>query len=249
MELKSLVLGILFSMGIFAVKSGVGLNYLVRRAKRPGTILGVLCGWSGAYLIVFGLVFYILRYIDFLGNIEMIQNLISSGMLVHVAMAAFMAAYGLMLLKKRDHAGKSASGWLLLVFPCPVCLTVILFTLAFLLAYFPATGWGAVLATYAGFVGVALLTLVLMKTIFAKEHFSPEAVLGSAMLLIAVYFIVSIVIMPQFGDIEKIYRLAAYQGRHTEISLDHAGWLGLTIAAFFTMGFTSTRRTIRRIKN
>jgi len=38
MELKSLVLGLLFSLGIFALKSGAGLFYRLRRET----------GWGGA---------------------------------------------------------------------------------------------------------------------------------------------------------------------------------------------------------
>ncbi len=246
MELKSLILGVLFSLGLFAVKSGAGLNYFLMRSRNRKRNAGVLFLWSAGYLIVFLTVFSVLKRFDFLRHIDSVQRFIQSGMLIHVLMAVFMAIYGLMLLKKKTHDGGNASGWLLLVIPCPVCLTVILFTLAFLLAYVPDMGWAAVVAAWAGFTGLAFATIFLMKTFFASYRSTPESLLGTAMLLISAYFLLSVMIMPQFGDIDNIYRLAAYKGTHKKISPGHVVLLSSILAGLFIAGFASARKTIRR---
>lgn len=246
MELKSLILGVFFSMGIFAVKSGAGLNYILMRSRNRKRNTGVLFLWSAGYLIIFLTVFSVLKRFDFLRHVDSVQRFIQSGMLIHVLMAVFMAVYALMLLRQKTHDGKSASGWLLLVIPCPVCLTVILFTLAFLLAYFPDMGWETVVAAWAGFTVLAFVTIFLMKTVFAGCRSTPEALLGAAMLLISGYFLLSIMIMPQFGDMDKIYRLATYQGQNKDVPLAHIWTLSVVVTVLFLAGFISSKSTMRR---
>jgi predicted transporter len=245
MEMKSLILGMVFSMGIFAVKSGVGLHYFAVRTRHLKSTVVVLLSWSGGYLLLFWLMFAVLRQFDFLQHIEMVQDLVTSGMFVHTAMAILMGVYGLILLQK-THVPKKSRLWMLLVFPCPLCLMVILLSLGFLLSYFPDIRWEILSAVWAGFVGIALATLLIMKTVVAGKRSMPESLLGAAMLFIAAYFVLSVMLMPQFGDIDKIYRLATYQGDHTKTSLTQIAGMILILAVFFMMGFASGKKTMRR---
>ena len=114
-------------------------------------------------------------------------------MCLHILLAGFMALWGIMLLKGGDKAKKARIGWLAMVIPCPVCLVVIFFSVAFFLAYFP-TGRGlAIYPAYGSFVGIILLTLILLALWQKKVNAYSEVFLGAAMLLISSYFLLSVI--------------------------------------------------------
>jgi hypothetical protein len=69
--------------------------------------------------------------------------------------------------------------------------------------------------------------------------------LGGFMLLVAAYFILSVTIMPQFADLDKVYRLAGYGS-------DLPGWdssrllpTAAVLVAAFLIGWGNTYRKIR----
>jgi predicted transporter len=61
------------------------------------------------------------------------------------------------------------------------------------------------------------------------------------MVLISIYFLLSVIILPQFGNVGKVYRLAAYQGETQIVGSSELLLLTSVIAAFFVWGFI--RRT------
>jgi predicted transporter len=65
------------------------------------------------------------------------------------------------------------------------------------------------------------------------------------MMLIAVYFLLSVTIMPQCADIDKIYRLAMYQGEAHSQSMSHALLFSVLALAAFVGGFALKLKTIR----
>lgn len=242
MELKSLLLGLFFSVGIFAVKSGIGLYYFWGWKKGLKSKLGLLCLFGVIYYFIFMVSSHILEKIDFLKYFETVQNFLKTGMLIHILMAGLLLIWGVALLKRQRGDRKKTYGWALLAVPCPVCVTVIFFTVAFLLSYFPDSGDAAVLSAYAGFVGINLLTMILLGFWQTRSNSTPESLLGTAMLIIAAYFFLSVIIMPQFGDLDKIYRLAQYKGENQMMNIKHTVFLYVLIAASFTVGFLSMRR-------
>ncbi len=156
MELKSLFLGIFFSLGIFAIKTGIGLHYFfVKKSLKVKTAIMTI--YSGVYFILFLLSYFLLKKIDFLQYFEQAQSFFKSGMFIHVIVAGLMAVWGIALLKQsnknyKEKNHKGSYGWLVLVIPCPVCMTVILFTVAFLISYFPKSGITAVMGGYTAFI-------------------------------------------------------------------------------------------------
>ena len=94
MVYKSLILGILFGIGIFAVKSGVGLAYVCGRQSSSGRRAATLSVFAGLYGLVFLAMFLLLGWIDPVGHLPAIQRFLQSGMLVHLAMAGLMAGWG-----------------------------------------------------------------------------------------------------------------------------------------------------------
>ncbi|MCI5133244.1 MAG: hypothetical protein D3904_17450 [Candidatus Electrothrix sp. EH2] len=53
MELKSLILGLVFSVGIFALKSGAGLSYLLQREQSKLKQGAALSGFVLSYGLLF----------------------------------------------------------------------------------------------------------------------------------------------------------------------------------------------------
>lgn len=212
MELKSLILGILFSVGIFAVKSGVGLYYFLgqRQSLKMKMVWGML--YCGLIFFIFRFSACILKKVDFLQHVEAMQTFFKSGMTMHVLLAGLLAIWGVGLLKRGADHNRKDLRWLAMVIPCPVCLGVILVSIAFLLAYFPDADDMVAMWACAGFLTINLLTMAVLTIWRSQTGSTHEQVLGMAMLLIAVYFFLSVILIPQFSDIDAVYRLARYTG-------------------------------------
>jgi predicted transporter len=105
-----------------------------------------------------------------------------------------------------------------------------------------------VLALYLAFVLISLATLIGIERYRKRRAMPPESFLGGAMILIAVYFFLSVTVLPQFADVDNIYRLAMYPVETPSQKVVHlVPFFILTAAAFIGgYGFTSTK--IRSIK-
>ncbi len=247
MAYQSLILGILFSVGIFAVKSGIGVAYVVSRQNKKKAKGACWILFALAYLVVFAVAFIILRKVDLIQHLSVIQNFIKSGMAVHLIMAALMFAWGGILLKKENGMSGSSKGWLMLVVPCPVCITVILFSLGFLMAYFPDKMERVAGLLYFGFLAVSALTVVVLSVLRRQRQTSPESLLGLTMMLIAIYFFLSVTVMPQFADMDRIYRMALYEGKPTDVEMLPVFMAIIFTAMAFFAGYGFRLRQIRRV--
>ncbi|MFH0995403.1 MAG: DUF2162 domain-containing protein [Pseudomonadota bacterium] len=245
MELKSLFLGILFSVGIFGIKAGAGLHYRLSRENRPGVRWGICLGFAGMYGVLFAGFAAGLHHLDILADFENIQQFLKGGILVHFVMACLMLAWGVALLKSRGDERRGSLGWLALVVPCPVCMTVIGISVAFILAVFPNAATGSVLMFYLAFVTLSFLTTAFMAKFEKWFSRSPEALLGSAMMIIAAYFLLSMLVMPQFSSLDEVYRLAARSGGDTETA-ERTVWPAFGVSlALFGVGYLNMRRRMQ----
>jgi predicted transporter len=242
---KSLILGVLFSIGIFAVKSGVGIAYVMARQQRARLKAAAVILFAVAYGLVFGLAALMLHRLDPVRNLTAIQTFIQSGMLVHLVMAGLMMIWGVILLKQTPGLPSGSRGWMILVLPCPVCATVIVFATAFCLSCFPDHFLLVVSSLYLAFLSISLLTMAVAQGYQRRMAQSSEAFLGGAMLLIATYFIVSVTVMPQFADLDKVYRMAGYHAKTQPQDTLAVALVLLLVAATFTVGYGTTIKKIR----
>ncbi len=246
MELESLFLGLTFTIGIFALKSGVGLHYLfTRRHSLKGRIL-LSIGSALAYFFIFFVSYLILKKINMIEYYNTFQGFFRSGMYIHSFMAAGLIIWGIYLLKNDGKQQEMSRAFYLLIIPCPLCASVIFLTTAFLMTYFPHAGLPVVMGAYLFFLTINFLTILCLILSDVKPDSVPEHTLGAAMLLIAVYFILSVIVMPQFGDIDKIYRIAAYRGEKAFISTRNILSLLTAMSTFFMVGYLIKKRKIRR---
>ena len=237
MELKTLFIGIVFAMGIFAVKSGVGIHYLLTRKEGRKSRLTFLSFYSLVYLFLFLSCAYIIHNIDIISYFETVQRFLKYGMVLHVLMAGGLLIWGVLLLRSSGKSGNGKHAWMALIIPCPVCITVIFLSLSFLISYFPDAVHLAAISAYVAFMGIISATIIIMAFWRYNSSSTPELNIGAAMVLIAIYFLLSIIILPQFGNVGRIYRLAAYRGETQMIGLNEWVPLFCVITAFFVWGF------------
>jgi len=236
-ELKTLFIGIVFAMGIFAVKSGVGIHYLLSLKEKGVRKLTFLFLYGLVYLFLFLACAYIIHQIDIIQYFETLQKFLQYGMVLHVLMAAGLLTWGILLLKGSGKSHKGQHAWIAFLVPCPVCITVIFLSLSFLISYFPHAVHLAAFSAYLAFMGIVIATIIIMTFWRYGTKSTPEMTMGISMVLISVYFLLSIIILPQFGNVGSVYRLAAYQGETQTMSITELLSLTGVIAAFLVWGF------------
>jgi hypothetical protein len=147
------------------------------------------------------------------------------------------------------HGTKKAQGsygFLALILPCPVCLSVVTMSLACLVLYFPNQALLGTALLYVGFVlaaGAAGLSLI-FNLLGHGENL--ERSLGLAMITIASYFMISALVLPQFGQIDRVYRLASYSEESAKSLPLNGVWLLVIILALAFLGFLWGRFRARR---
>jgi predicted transporter len=246
MEYQSLILGILFSIGIFAIKSGAGMAYLFS-GQRIKTKLLVFFIIGFSYLIVYFAACYVIHIIDPVKHLVRIKQFMQSGMTIHLIMALFMMIWGILLLKQSNSVHhKGSKGWILLTLPCPVCMTVIFISTGFLITLFPQKPVLVAGGLYASFIFVNLITVLFISFYRKYRDVDPESFLGGIMLLIAVYFFLSVTVMPNFSDLDKVYRLAMYKGKGQTSELIHLVPFSVITALTFFYGFADKLIKIKR---
>ena len=240
MVLKSLFLGIVFSMGIFAVKSGFGLNYYL------GTCHGTpkRLGGTAVFTVLYGLIFIfctaLISTTDIMAWFPLFQLIISHAMTLHFFLAILMGLWSISLIKNSHTNSVKTRSWMLLALSCPVCMVVIFLSVAFLSAYAPGHLNQAVSLLFMGFMGLNLGTLAVLSIRERHRHTPPEHLLGNAMLFIAIYFLLSVIIMPQFTGIEEIYSLSLHASPPEQSFLMEKRWSFALIALMFISGTLTT---------
>ncbi|MDR3153661.1 MAG: DUF2162 domain-containing protein [Deltaproteobacteria bacterium] len=269
MELKSLWLGLLVSMLAFSVKTGLGWSYLWLRCP-PKRRLPATLGIMLLYLALFGGVLALVTRVNIIAHYEFLAPLWQSGVTLHWLVAAFLLLWGLVLLRSEtgeagdpaapsgpaessagacaccSSSASSSRGWLALVIPCPVCLSVILMSLSGLVLYFPERSLAATGLLYLAFLGVAAVAGTLMILGKAGDSEPLEHTLGLVMILIASYFILSALVMPQFSSVGRVYRLASYSKEEVFQWGPGAVALLASLAILLSLGFFRGLRSARR---
>ena len=245
MELKTLFIGIVFAMGIFAVKSGVGIHYLLTRREGKKTTISHLSLYGLVYLFLFLACARVIERIDIISYFETVQKFLKYGMVLHVLMAGGLLIWGILLLKSRGISAKGNHAWVALIVPCPVCITVIFLCLSFLISYFPDAVHTAAVSAYLAFMAIVLVTVMAMAFWRNNSKETPELTVGNAMVLISIYFFLSVIIMPQFGNVGRIYRLAAYRGETPIAGSKDLLFMCGIIIAFLAWGFIKMTKKLK----
>ena len=247
MELKTLVLGMFIALSAFSVKVGIGWVYLCSQRSR-GQKIAISFAVLAGYAALFALVYQFVVRVNVIANYDLFLPLWRNGITLHWITAILLLIWGLYLLKSKreqdDCGSRRSKAWIALVVPCPVCAGVILMSVSCLALYFPDDAAYAVSGLFILFVSAAIIGGLAVSYMGAY----PEETLAQAMIMIALYFIVSAVVTPQFAEIGRMYRIAAYS-IETREAMQIEGWgiLG-AMALLLAAGFFHSKREIGKFR-
>lgn len=246
MEGKSLLLGFIFAVGIFAWKSGVGLFYLLSSRRTGWSKLLVPTSYALLYLALFAGVAVLVRHSDRLASLTLPEKMLSYGMPLHGLMSTVLAAWGIRLLRQRPTAAEPSRGWLVLVMPCPVCMTVIGITVVLLVSFFPNNSFVFITVAYLLFIGIGFSSTAALAYWNRSRRVRANDILGSAMLMVGAYFFLSAVFMPFFQELETVYRLAV--GKQSDSTGDwrHRLTIGAAALIVAAVGYYRQQQAMRR---
>ncbi|WNY28187.1 hypothetical protein MmiEs2_03710 [Methanimicrococcus stummii] len=188
-----IVIGILSSVFIFGLKTGIGCGF----SKTGWKAVGVLCLLYFVIALVAG---YFMDAID-------VTSFMSSPLAaaIHITLALFLLAGGIVTMKKW-HAGCDVSNktFLILVFPCPVCMAALLVSCVALSTVVDLSGIAIGALVGIVFVISILVTTFVMKNlskITAKLHINfsgtPDT-LGAVMVFIGLFYLVAAIMIPAY---------------------------------------------------
>jgi hypothetical protein len=281
MEHTGIIAGVIFGLLVFAFKAGIGIAYRLSTLSSMRQLSGkkyVILGSSVAYLMLFVGMSYLAKAMDITLYIGRLLPMLRTGTTIHILLCVSMAAWAVYLLSKRSlscslaHCNPQVAfnspktplpapasttwAWLTLALPCPVCMSVVLFSLSFLQAIFPERLLYITLGLYLIFMLTVFLSAYAFHRIKATN--SPERVLAHLMLGISGYFLLLLVISPQVQGLTEIYDLVAKQyasnpmtdtAAHTSLSaINLLGILTLLISAVtgFLMQKHRTKRAVMK---
>lgn len=200
--------GILFAFSVFGIKAGIGIG---ARIYNTGVPLGkkiIFIGANGtAYLLLFVSMYLLVTRLNLLNYLDHLSNLIQYGMLVHLLVALGMFAWGAKLLLNQHRGATLLRASLLLVIPCPVCATVILLNLTLALSLSSLTPLMTTWVLFFLFGSIIALTLAVIFP-YRRRMGSGTRFLGSAMTLISLYFLMTLILAPLYPEIKGAFAMA-----------------------------------------
>ncbi|MDP3049528.1 MAG: DUF2162 domain-containing protein [Thermodesulfovibrionales bacterium] len=239
--------GMLFSLGIFAVKVGFGLGFSGMKWK------GVLLTLS-LYLMLFVAIAVLSGHL-----IKLLEPVLRKGPYLHALMAAGMIGWGIYLLRSQKTEDKAQTKFkiqdpqfnnplpithhsLLLLVPCPVCLSAMTFStwaalnVIKLPAYIVGLGLGIV------FVGLSLLFLGITRF---KSSMSPRISLGLSMMCIGIYFMASLVLPAKIEEARGTYQSFLTEGANIDMN-NSIGVFAILFVAFVIGYFANKKVEVKQ---
>lgn len=200
--------GILVAFSAFGIKAGIGIGARVYSRAIP---LGKKVIFLGAslmvYLLLFVSMYLLVTRLNLLNYLDHLSNLIQYGMLVHLLVALGLFVWGIKLLLNQYKRASVFRASLLLALPCPICATVILLNLTLALSLSSLTPFLTTLVLFGLFGGIIVLTLGFIFP-YRRRMASGTQFLGSAMTLISLYFLMTVIIAPIFPEIKGAFTMA-----------------------------------------
>lgn len=239
------IAGILIALSAFGVKVGVAASSIVfNRSFSVYRKIKYISFIMLSYLSLFLIILFVISFIPLLSYIEHMIKTLNYGMLIHIVLAFGIFIWGLSLLKQREDQSKAGScgGAMLLSIPCPVCALVILITVSLTHFVLSIPIISAALILFGVFSGIILLTITLLSPFRKKIGEASSRFLGVVMIIISIYFILTILIAPVYQEAKDIYQLASDMTKKD--SLDLFSFVILIIAAVVLFGFGFIRYLI-----
>ena len=242
-EIIGLLIGLSFSIAVFAFKTAVGEFYFLTgnfRRKEKFLFLAVST-------LIYGILFAAAFAVNSLlreKSLFLIQNhnFFQAGIVLHLIVAAGFFLWGVLLLTaEREHYRTRC--WWLLVIPCPVCASAIFLASAFAELLLPESGWLVRLFVPCVFFLVNFFVLGILFSAVRKGGLEARGLTGRLMLFVGLYFAGLLLLVPNFDRIEQMYRVAAGSGSGGEVNYPLLVCLGgLLVAGWLFQLYKSTKQ-------
>ncbi|MBP5673467.1 MAG: hypothetical protein J6X49_13840 [Victivallales bacterium] len=239
-ELFGLFLGLLLSMGMFAVKAAVGGWHCMalHGKRRPWLLLALLV----PYLLLFEAAHWTLRTIGLASLSEFSLKYFGLGVILHLLMCVGLVIWGYKLLTHPDTHCHSDRSWLLLAIPCPVCASAILLACVMAQLLLPNASQPLRFGLPLVFTILYLATFAGLWLFHRISGTSALHLAGWMMLLIAAYFVLLLMMSPQWTQLDRIHAVASHS-----IPPSFSGTAFWSLLAVFALAFmTGLLRSPRR---
>ncbi|MDR0768166.1 MAG: DUF2162 domain-containing protein [Methanosarcinales archaeon] len=207
-----IVIGILSSVFIFGLKTGIGCGF---SKTGKGTVF-VLCLLYFAIALVAG------YFMDVLDVTSFMASPLATA--IHITLALFLLIGGIVTMKKW-HAGCDVSNktFLIMVFPCPVCMAALLVSCIALSTVVDLNGLVIGALVGAVFAISILVTTYLMRNLskVAKKlnidfDGTPDT-LGAIMVFIGLFYLIASIMIPAYISSGNVQSTAVNVFGTTEI--------------------------------
>ena len=239
--IKSLwIIGILIAFSIFGVKVGLGASAIIYNGSiSVRKKFFFLSGSFLIYLLLFFSLYTLTMHFGLLEYLDRFLKVLRYGMLAPLFIASGFLIWGvrLLLFSGQHSTVSSQRAAFFLIFPCPVCATVILFTLspAYSLFSFPMLSTTGLL--FGIFLSISLVTIFILFPFRRQIGTVDSSFLGLVMAVVALYFFLTVIIAPIYQEAQDIYHLASQSTGNTRLDLKPFWVLLVTGVALFSVGF------------
>ncbi len=210
MDVKRFAIGLILILGVFAIKAGVGLycGIVSRKGKLSKVLLGT--GYGAVYLLLFSLFAYFWKSGLWSSSMGILLDVARFGGDIHFAASSGLIAWAIWLLKSNSDGKSSGKAWIALVIPCPVCMTVIFFSMGFIVSYFPSSLWRTVWVSW-GFFVLTGITASLTVNIFRSKLHGPDYnnMVAYVMFISASYTLLTLLFGTGVKEATRVFRIVA----------------------------------------
>ena len=236
-EIIGLLIGLSFSIAVFAFKTAVGEFYFLTgnfRRKEKFLFLSVST-------LIYGILFAAAFAVNSLlreKSLFLIQNhnFFQAGIVLHLIVAAGFFLGGVLLLTaEREH--HRSRGWWFLVIPCPVCASAIFLASAFAELLLPDSKWLVRLFVTGIFFLVNFLVLGCLSFLIRRRKVDSRHLVGRLMVFVGLYFAGLLLLVPNFERIEGMYRIVSGSSELPRIN----PWYMLPVPIVFLAGLAYQR--------
>jgi len=234
------ITGILVAISAFAVKAGLAASSILY--NREFSIIRRLRFLSAiifSYVILFLIIFTATALLPVQSLVEKLIGILNYGMTIHLVIALGMFIWGISLLRKRS--GRSTTrvqiGALYLSLPCPVCALVIFITVSMTHSILSIPMVLSSLLLFGIFLSIILITIISLLPLRRRIEESGVDFLGMAMVIIALYFVLTVLIAPVYQEAKDVFQLVSTIPIQDSIDLRSLLVLIISSITLFSFGF------------
>ena len=263
--IKSLwIAGILIALSTFGIKVGLGVAAICYNRIIPGRRkFFFLSGIFLLYLLLFFSLYTLTTHFQLLNYLDRFLQILRYGMVIHLLIALGLIFWGVNLLlrqapllqKERSDCAlcspshnQAPQEALLLILPCPVCATVILLTISLAHSVFPFALLSTTGLLFGTFFIISLATVAILFPFRRQIGKADSSFLGLVMVIVALYFFLTVLIAPIYQEAQDVYRLASQNTGNTPLDLKSFLILLVTVATLFSVGFFSQCRKTNSLR-